>query len=216
MKTKIYSLSTKKALFNGVLEENSIELFMRPLLMHLLDVEMHKNKLRNNNVIDSFEEDLDLDELLNFVGARKIQKYSIAQVCKADSHARAVWLLREVFAELQRLETPWLTPDIHPFLRDTYDHIVQVVEIVESLRELLAGLTDLYLSQLSHRMNEIMKLLTLVGTIFIPLTFIAGVYGMNFAYMPELQWRYGYPTIMLLMLVLAIGMLYGFRRKRWI
>lgn len=84
LKPKIYSLSTKKALFNGVLEENSIELFMRPLLMRLLDVEMHKNKLRNNDVIDLFEEDLDLDELLNFVGARKIQKYSIAQVCKIE------------------------------------------------------------------------------------------------------------------------------------
>jgi len=129
---------------------------------------------------------------------------------------RAVWPLREVFAELQRLENPLIAPETRPFLRDTYDHIVQVIEIVESLRELLAGLTDLYLSQLSHRMNEIMKVLTLVGTIFIPLTFIAGIYGMNFDYMPELHWRYGYPAVMLLMLVLALGMLYAFRRRGWI
>ncbi|CAM3302011.1 magnesium/cobalt transporter CorA [Rhodothermus bifroesti] len=129
---------------------------------------------------------------------------------------RAVWPLREVFSELQRLESPLLAPETRTFLRDTYDHVVQVIDIIESLRELLAGLTDVYLSRLSHRMNEIMKVLTMVGTIFIPLTFLAGIYGMNFRYMPELEWRYGYPAVLLLMLGLGLGMLYGFWRRGWL
>jgi len=129
---------------------------------------------------------------------------------------RAVWPLREIFSELQRLESPLLSPETRMFLRDTYDHVVQVIDIIESLRELLAGLTDVYLSRLSHRMNEIMKVLTMVGTIFIPLTFLAGIYGMNFKYMPELEWRYGYPAVLLLMLGLGLGMLYGFWRRGWL
>ncbi|RMF58032.1 MAG: magnesium and cobalt transport protein CorA [Bacteroidetes bacterium] len=129
---------------------------------------------------------------------------------------RAVWPVRELFMTLERIELPLFREETRPFLRDAYDHIIQVIDIVESLRDVISGLMDLYMSSLSNRMNEIMKFLTIVGTIFIPLTFIAGIYGMNFEHMPELHYRYGYPLVMLAMVAIAAGMLLYFRRKRWL
>src|SRR5690606_20622879 len=117
---------------------------------------------------------------------------------------------------LERSESPLVTEELKPFLRDLYDHGVQVLDIIESLRDVLSGLRDLYQTTLDHRMNEIMKVLTIIGTIFIPLTFIAGIYGMNFDNMPELHATYGYPIALGVMVVLALGLLYYFRRKRWI
>jgi magnesium transporter len=102
------------------------------------------------------------------------------------------------------------------YLRDVYDHTVQAIDAVEAYRDILAGLLDVYLSSISTRMNEIMKFLTIIGTIFLPLTFIAGVYGMNFQHMPELQWRWGYYGCLLLMLLIAVGMLLYFKRKKWL
>jgi len=129
---------------------------------------------------------------------------------------RSVWPVREILGRLERLESPLVDPSTHPFLRDAYDHAVQVVDIVESLRDLVSGLTDLYMTVLSNRMNEIMKVLTIIGTIFIPLTFVAGVYGMNFEYMPELGYRYGYPIAWGVMLAVAALLLVFFRRRDWI
>ena len=129
---------------------------------------------------------------------------------------RSVWPVRDILGRLERLESPLLHPDTRPFLRDAYDHAVQVVDIVESLRDLVSGLTDLYMTVLSNRMNEIMKVLTIIGTIFIPLTFIAGIYGMNFEYMPELSWQYGYFGVWGIMIVMALLLLVFFRRREWI
>lgn len=129
---------------------------------------------------------------------------------------RSVWPVREILGRLERLESPLVDPSTHPFLRDAYDHAVQVVDLVESLRDLVSGLTDLYMTVLSNRMNEIMKVLTIIGTIFIPLTFVAGVYGMNFEYMPELGYRYGYPIAWGVMLAVAALLLVFFRRRDWI
>jgi magnesium transporter len=102
------------------------------------------------------------------------------------------------------------------FLADVYDHTVQINDTIESYRDLLNGMADLYLSMASHKMNEVMKLLTIVATIFIPVTFVAGVYGMNFAFMPELQWRYGYAAVWGVMILVAAALLLFFKKKKWI
>lgn len=129
---------------------------------------------------------------------------------------KAVWPLREVVAALERDGAEFIDERTTPFLRDLYDHIIQVIETVETLRDTVTGLLDLYLSSVSQRTNEIMKVLTVVSTIFIPLTFLAGVYGMNFRYMPELEWRWGYPALWLFMVACGLGMLIVFRRKKWL
>jgi magnesium transporter len=129
---------------------------------------------------------------------------------------RMTWPVRELLSQLERLDLPLWSEETRPFVRDTYDHAVQVLDLVESLRDVVGGLTDLYMTSLSNRMNEIMKVLTIIGTIFIPLTFIAGIYGMNFEYMPELSVQYGYPAAMGVMAVIAAALLLYFRRKDWI
>jgi magnesium transporter len=128
---------------------------------------------------------------------------------------RAIWPTREAIGVLQREETPLIVPETRVFLRDTHDHAVQALELVESFREVLAGMMDVHLSVQNQRLNEVMKVLTVVGTLFIPLTFIASIYGMNFALMPELQWRWGYPYALGTMAVTAAGMLLYFRHKGW-
>jgi magnesium transporter len=129
---------------------------------------------------------------------------------------RAVWPVRELAGGLVRAESPLIDGDIAPFLRDLYDHAVQVMDTVETQRELLGSLRDLYMTGLSNRMNEVMKVLTIVGTIFIPLSFVTGLYGMNFEYIPELGFHYGYFVAWGLMLTMVAGMLIYFRRKDWI
>jgi len=129
---------------------------------------------------------------------------------------RSVWPLREVIAVLERGGSPLITDSTRVYLRDVYDHTIQVMDSVETLREMLSGMLDIYLSSVSNRLNEVMKVLTIFASIFIPLTFIAGVYGMNFHYMPELTWRWGYPAVWLVMLGVGVAMLLYFRRKRWL
>lgn len=129
---------------------------------------------------------------------------------------RAVWPLREVIGFLERGESPLVQHSTLIYLRDVYDHTVQIIDTIESGRDLLSGMLDIYLSGLSHRMNEIVKVLTIFSTLFIPMTFFAGVYGMNFVYFPELQWRWGYLMFWMLMLGILVMMLLYFRRKRWI
>ncbi len=135
---------------------------------------------------------------------------------------RAVWPLREAINSLVREELPMITPETRIFLRDCYDHCVQIIDLVESYRELGSGLMDVYLSNVSNRMNEVMKVLTIITTIFVPLTFVAGVYGMNFNpekspfNMPELNAYWGYPMAMAAMAVIALLELYYFWKKGWL
>jgi magnesium transporter len=128
---------------------------------------------------------------------------------------RVAWPERELISRLLREDADAFSAETKVYLRDCYDHLAQVIDIIETFRELAAGMIDIYLSSLSNRMNEVMKVLTVISTIFIPLTFIAGVYGMNFDHMPELHWRYGYPFSLALMTVVAVGLLFYFRRKKW-
>ncbi|NYT17540.1 MAG: magnesium/cobalt transporter CorA [Methanomicrobiales archaeon] len=129
---------------------------------------------------------------------------------------KAVWPLREMILALEREESPLIREDTHIYLRDVYDHAIQVIDTLETFRDMVSGMIDIYLSGLSYRMNEIMKVLTLIATIFIPLTFVAGVYGMNFRYMPELGWEYGYYTIWGIMITIVVIMLAYFRKRQWI
>lgn len=134
---------------------------------------------------------------------------------------RAIWPAREMLNALLREEMPEITATTRPYLRDTYDHTVQLMDIVETYREIASGLLDIYLSSQSTRLNEVMKVLTVIATIFMPLGFVASLYGMNFDTgspwnMPELGWRFGYPLALALMLAIALGLLWYFRRKGWL
>lgn len=129
---------------------------------------------------------------------------------------KSAWPLREMIGGLARSDSPLVRETSVIYFRDVYDHVVQVIDTIETYRDMLSGMLDIYLSSVSNRMNEIMKVLTIIATIFMPLTFLAGVYGMNFHYMPELAWRWGYFAIWGLMAVVAGMMLYYFRRKKWL
>ena len=129
---------------------------------------------------------------------------------------KSVWPLREVVSGLQRGDSTLIHKDTWFYLRDVYDHTIHVIDTIETYRDMLASMMDIYLSSLSIRLNEVMKVLTIIATIFMPLTFIVGLYGMNFQHMPELSWRWGYPLVLLVMAGIAAGMLVFFRRKKWI
>ncbi|MBN1670850.1 MAG: magnesium/cobalt transporter CorA [Kiritimatiellae bacterium] len=135
---------------------------------------------------------------------------------------KSVWPLREVISAIQRSEPALIRKGTRVFFRDIYDHTIQVIDTIENFRDMVIGMLDTYLSSLSNKMNEVMKVLTIIATIFIPITFVAGIYGMNFEgkdsvwNMPELRWRYGYPAALGVMALIAVGMLVYFRRKKWI
>ncbi len=129
---------------------------------------------------------------------------------------KAVWPLREMLSALQRDETPLIRPEILVFFRDVYDHTIQVMDTIETFRDTQASKFDMYLSSLSFRQNEVMRVLTIIATIFLPLTFLAGIWGMNFQKMPELTWPFGYALALGIMLVIGGGMLAFFRRKKWL
>jgi magnesium transporter len=129
---------------------------------------------------------------------------------------RTVWPVREAVNALVRAESDLVSQETGVFYRDLYDHAIQAMDTTETLRDIVSAMLDVYLSSLSNKMNEVMKVLTIMSSIFIPLTFIVGVYGMNFQHMPELQARLGYPAVMLFMATVAGGLLLLFRRWRWI
>lgn len=129
---------------------------------------------------------------------------------------RSIWPLREVVSGMMRSEANILKKTTVIYLRDVYDHTIQIMDTIETFRDILSGMMEVYLFSLSNRTNEIMKVLTIIGTIFIPLTFITGVYGMNFDFMPPLEWEYGYYVVMVGMLIIVIFLLLYFRKRRWI
>ena len=129
---------------------------------------------------------------------------------------RVMWPLREVANELQRTEMKWIDAEVRTYLRDVYDHALQIIEILEMHREQAAGLNDLYMSAVGNRMNEIMKVLTIMASFFIPVTFVAGVYGMNFEHIPELGWKYSYAVFWSVCVSIVGGLAYYFYRRGWI
>jgi len=131
-------------------------------------------------------------------------------------YRKDIWPVRELVSAMIRDESGLVRKKTTTYLRDVYDHVVQIIDLMETYRDQLSGLTDLYLSSLSQRMNEVMQVLTIIGSIFIPLTFIAGVYGMNFAVMPELSWEYGYAAVWGIMIITGISLTLFFKRRNWL
>ncbi|MFH2108436.1 MAG: magnesium/cobalt transporter CorA [Chrysiogenia bacterium] len=129
---------------------------------------------------------------------------------------KSAWPLREVIYGLEKSDSDLIRPETKLFLRDIYDHAVHIIDSIETYREMLSSMLDIYLSSVSNRMNQVMKVLTVIATIFMPLTFLAGIYGMNFKYMPETGWRWGYPLVLLIMLGVGGLMLYFFKKKNWL
>lgn len=129
---------------------------------------------------------------------------------------KAVWPLREVVTGLERGDSPLIHESTCIYLRDVYDHTIQIIDTIETYREMVSGMLDIYLSSVSNRLNEVMKVLTIITTLFIPLSFVAGIYGMNFKYMPELEWQWGYPFVLGLMATLGLLLLIYFRRRKWV
>jgi magnesium transporter len=129
---------------------------------------------------------------------------------------KSTWPLREILGALLRGGSSLIEEEILVYLRDVYDHVSQVIDTLETYREILAAMLDIYLSSVSNKMNEVMKVLTVIATIFIPMTFLAGIYGMNFKYMPELDWKYAYPIFWIVVLALLVIMLFWFKKKRWL
>jgi magnesium transporter len=129
---------------------------------------------------------------------------------------KGVWPLREVISGLERGESSLIKESTRIYLRDVYDHTIQTIDTIETYRDMVSGMLDIYLSSISNRLNAVMKVLTIIATIFMPLTFLAGIYGMNFKYMPELEWRLGYPVIWVIMVGIGVSMLLYFRKKKWL
>ena len=129
---------------------------------------------------------------------------------------KSVWPLREMINNLEQSESVLIREPTGIYLRDVYDHTIQVIDTLETFRDMVSGMIDIYLSGLSYKMNEIMKVLTLIATIFIPLTFVVGIYGMNFKNMPEIEWEFGYYAVLVVMAVMVLGMLTYYRKKKWI
>ncbi len=128
---------------------------------------------------------------------------------------KSIWPIRDIISNLKRSDSELIKETTELFLKDVYDHSIQIIDTIEIYRELIAGILDIYLSSVSNKMNEVMKTLTIIATIFIPLTFIVGIYGMNFKYMPELDWHWGYFIILFVMAVIVGGMVYYFMKKKW-
>ena len=129
---------------------------------------------------------------------------------------KAIWPLRDSLNNLLREESPLINEDNKIYFRDVHDHLVQIIDGIENYRDMIIGMLDMYMSQVSNKMNEVMKVLTIIATIFIPLTFLAGIYGMNFEYMPELSVKWAYPAVWIVMIITTIFMLIYFRKKKWL
>jgi magnesium transporter len=169
------------------------------------------------SILESFDEQIDnLEDLLLGQPTTALLNKIYNTKREVISLRKAVWPLREVVSLLERMDTQLIEKPTRAYMRDIYDHTIQVVDTVDAYREIISGMHDLYLSNLSNRMNEVMKTLTVIATIFIPITFIVGVFGMNFEFMPELHWKMGYPMVWAVMITMAVLMLLYFKRKNWL
>lgn len=164
-----------------------------------------------DDVISELEDQL-LQAELNNETLNTIQKLKREVI----SIRRHISPLREMIAGMLRSESPLINEKTHIYLRDVYDHSIRVIESIESYREILTGLLDIYISNVSNKMNEVMKVLTVFASIFIPLTFLAGIYGMNFEYMPELKWKWAYPVLWIAFILIPLVLLVYFKRRKWL
>ena len=208
-KTEIYS-NVKERIRQGV--GHTRKMGADYLLYSLLDVIVDNYF----NVLERLSEEIELaeDELISNPSPETIKVLHKFKRQMLYMH-KAVWPLREVMGVLERNETTLMKEATSIYIRDLYDHVIQIMETVETLRDILSSMLDMYLSSISNRMNEVMKILTMISTVFIPLTFIVGLYGMNFRYMPELNWPFMYPVVWVIMISIAVLMLSFFKKKKW-
>jgi magnesium transporter len=129
---------------------------------------------------------------------------------------KSVWPLREVVSQMEKLESVLVHKNLKFYLKDLQDHIIQILDLIELFRDMLGGMVETNLSIMSHQMGKVMKTLTMIASLFIPLTLVTGIYGMNFDYMPELHWKYGYPAVLVLLAVIAAAMVYYFKKQKWL
>ncbi|MES2731158.1 MAG: magnesium/cobalt transporter CorA [Bacteroidota bacterium] len=168
-------------------------------------------------VLESIGEKVEVleEEIINQSTSKSLKKL-YSQKRELIFLRKSIWPVREIISGLVREETELIRAETHIYLRDVYDHTIQIIDTAESYRDLMASLLDIYLSAISNRMNNVMKVLTIVSTIFMPLSFIVGVYGMNFDNMPELHWKYGYFGVWGVIIAVSFSMLAFFQRKRWL
>jgi magnesium transporter len=164
-----------------------------------------------------------IDEVIESVEERLLSNPTSQTLAKIQRLKRELVFVRksisptrELLSGMARSESDLIDEKTRPYLRDVYDHAIRITEAVDSSRDLITGMLDIYLSSVNNKMNEVMKVLTVFMSIFIPLTFIVGIYGMNFEYMPELKWRWGYPVLWLVFAAITIGLLTYFKRKKWL
>ena len=162
------------------------------------------------NVLDELEE-----EVLSRPGRTSKEKIHNLKI-QSIMLRKMVSPLREAVGRFSKTDSPFIEESTRIFLRDLYDHTIQVLDTIDTYRDVMSGLYDLYLSEISFRMNNVIQLLTIMSTIFIPLTFLAGIYGMNFDNMPELHWEYSYFVLWGIMVLIALGLILLFKRKRWL
>jgi magnesium transporter len=183
------------------------------LLYSLIDAMVDNYFVVLEGLDDKIEETEDI-----LASGGKDDTLKLIQKLKRDALTlhKAIWPLREVTSSLQREDASHIQTNTRIYMRDVYDHVVQLMDTTETIRDILSGMLDIYLSTLSNRLNEVMKVLTIISTVFMPLSFIAGVYGMNFKFMPELLSPIAYPLIWIIMITIAILMLRYFKKKRWL
>ncbi len=183
------------------------------LLYRLLDIITDNYYLVLDNVgerIERIEDELS-EGITNDFAFQRIQRLRKELIYLR----KAVYPVRDALSKLIKDDSPFIEPETTRFYADVYDHIVHLIDSLDTYKDLTTSLLDIHVNTRNNQLNQIMKVLTIISTIFIPLTFIVGIYGMNFKYMPELEWRWGYPAVMLIMLVLALGMLVYFKAKKW-
>ncbi len=167
-------------------------------------------------ILDQIGEQIEKTEKIIITDPTKKNIQSLYRLKRKMFFFRKVaWPVREIINHLLQAKVSFVGDFVLPYFRDVYDHIIQIIDTVETFRDMLSSMLDVYLSSLTNRINEVMKVLTIIATLFIPLTFIASIYGMNFKYMPELQWKWGYFTVLGVMALMVIGMLIYFRNKKW-
>jgi magnesium transporter len=169
------------------------------------------------NILEGLGEDIEsLQEQL--VAESKQEDLQIIQHLKRDMlfFRKSVWPLREVISGLAKSDSTLIKEDVLVYVRDVYDHVIQAIDTIETFRDMLSAMLDIYLSSVGNRMNQVMKVLTIIATIFIPMTFLAGIYGMNFKYMPELEWKYAYLVFWLVVVTVFIIMISLFKKKKWL
>ncbi len=164
-------------------------------------------------MIDDLIEDLE-SELIKNPQSETLQKiYHLKR--EIIVLRRSVWHLRELVVALNRDQNEFMTDSTQVYLKDIYDHAIQIVDIVETFRDMISNMLEMYLTSISNKMNEVMKTLTIFAAIFIPLTFLAGVYGMNFRFLPELEWKWSYPLWWFITILIGISMIFYFKKKKW-